>query len=282
MLADGSAGPAAGGNSSTSESGDASKSGGSNKTGIIVGVVVGVGGALVLAALALWLFRRHQAKKRKEESRSSVAPYVVSEKELYRTASWSPHNADSSEASTTPERRARESDDDRPPRRIVREQDAEEYEVLPPLYREWQPRQEPNDDADGAAVPSPPPQSSDLSSPSAPNAILSSSHKGDYFAASSQPSSSSGGQRSRTATPHETPPLKEDYARMLGVGGEARPEVLKLAPQDTTLGDRRPLPTLQGPRDEREAGTSNGQTPVRQPGEATSFNLKGDYKRAFL
>lgn len=218
-----------------------------------------------------------------------MAPYVVSEKELYRTASWSPHNADSSGVSTTPERRPRESDDDRPPRRLVREQDAdaEEYEVLPPLYREWQPRQEPNDQAQDPAVSFPPAQSSDLSSPPAPNAAnaaLSSSHKGDYFGALSQPSGSSGGQRSRAATLHETPPLKEDYARMLGVEDEARPETATVEPtlQDTTLGGRRPLPTPQGPHDQREAGTSNGQTPVRQPGEATSFNLKGDYKRAFL
>lgn len=259
-------------------------SGGSNKTGIIVGVVVGVGGALILAALAFWLFRQHRAKKRKEESRSSVAPYVVSEKELYRTASWSPHNADGSGASTTPERRPRESDEDRPPRRIVREQDAEEYEVLPPLYREWQPRQESNDQVQDPAVSSPPPQSSDLSSPPAPNAALSSSHKGDYFGAFSQPSGSSGGQRSRTTTPPETPPLKEDYARMLGVGDAARPVTSGVQPasQDTSQGDKRLLPTPQGPRDQREAGTSNGQTPVRQLGEANSFSLKGDYKRAFL
>lgn len=279
----------------TSVSGSQSvASGGTSKTGVIVGVVLGVGGALILGGLALWLFRRHKAKKRKEEEgRRAVAPYVVSEKELYRAASWSSVNAGGSGTAANPrEPRRRGSDDERPPRRILREQDAEEdFEVLPPLYREWQPRPGPDDEA-AASLPAPP-----RPHPNAPNGAATaispvepfSSLKDDYMRALSLLPGSSSGNSSQSPIA----PLKEEYARTFGHDGSTQPAPVAAVTSDRHTEDTQEIvhaepPSSYGqPRD--QATHFAEHRPNRPPSARLSIgsieeggDLKEDYKRTFL
>lgn len=220
---------AEGGNSSAG--GSDSGSGKSNKTGIIVGVVVGVVGALILAALVVWLLRRRKAKKAKEEEakRPGVEPFVVSEKDLYRTASWASHNAGSSEdtSSDSAGERPRRGSSERPARRVVQEQDAEEaVEYLPPRYREWNGVSE--------ELPPPPPLSAsarDTASATPTSESQRSQHtqqtqqshspslKGEYAKALGIPPSSSMGQMSASSTQQpQQPSLKADYAQAFAPG----------------------------------------------------------------
>lgn len=258
---------------------------GSNKTGIIVGVVVGVGGALILAGLALWLFRRLKTKKRSAESQTGVAPYVVSEKELYRTASWSPHNADDPTAAANAEPRRRNSDEERPPRRIVREQDAEEYEVLPPLYREWQTRPGPSEGE--PYQPHTPPLEQPVSiapGGSDDRNAEPSSLKDDYVRALG----SSAGPSSGISTPQPNAALKDHAAADFETGDVKRPieaPQTSSAPHTIRRSDDVPLsPTMQQRRVLPElprAGTTDSARAGAAPAEGAR-DLAGDYKRAFL
>lgn len=229
MVAEG--GNSSAGGASGATGGSDSGSGKNNETGIIVGVVVGVVGALVLAALAVWLFRRRKAKKAKEEEakQPGVEPFVVSEKDLYRTAGWATHNAGSSEdtSSDSAGERPRRGSSERPASRVVQEQDAEEaVEYLPPRYREW----------NGVSVelPPPPPLSVSARDTDSPAPISESqqsqqtqqtqqsqspSLKGEYAKALGIAPSSSMGQISTSSTrPQQAqqPSLKADYAQAFG------------------------------------------------------------------
>lgn len=177
------------------------KTGGSNKTSIIVGVVVGVGGALILAAAAAWLWRR---RKQKAHRQPEPEPYHVSEKDLYRSASWAPHNAPAwpDGAATFDTDGAPTGSDGERRRRVVQEQDAEEdVEYLPPRYREWHPDSSPDAPTDGT-----PPTAVARDGP-----VQRSSLKNDYVRALGGASESSGAQGSRSTA---TAPLKGDYARV--------------------------------------------------------------------
>lgn len=270
-------------NSSSTDSQSAKS--GTNKTAIIVGVVVGVGGALILTGLALWLLRRHKAKKREEETKAGATPYVVSEKELYRTASWSPHNADGTAPSANAEARPRDSDEVRPPRRIVREQDAEEYEVLPPLYREWQPR--PGPEGDSSPSQAPPPESHPADTPSglSDSNVDPISLKDDYVRALG----SSAGPSSVTSPPQPARTPKGGHATELSANEEKcapeRPGTSPPSQDNRPLNDEALLPNVQ--RRSRAlpeiptAGASNDAGPVAAP-VRRPVELARDYKRAFL
>lgn len=273
-------------------------SGGTRKTGVIVGVVVGIGGALILGGLAFWLFRRHKAKKRKEEEgRRAVAPYVVSEKELYRAASWSSVNARGSVTAANPrEPRRRGSDDERPPRRILREQDAEEdFEVLPPLYREWQPRLGPDDEA-AASLPAPPrphPNTPNGAATAIPPVEPSSSLKDDYIRALSLLPGSTSGQASGSSTQPPIAPLKEEYARTFGLDGSTQPAPVAAVASNRHPEDTQEIVHTESPSSHEQPhdkATHHAECrPNRPPSARLSIgsieeggDLKEDYKRTFL
>lgn len=100
--------------------------------------MVGVSGALVLAALTVWFICRNRRTKGTDD-KADVQPYHVSEKDLYRSAIWAPHNARDWSAGPG-HRSSASSDDDSPAPDVLLVRDGEEdVEYLPPRYREWQP-----------------------------------------------------------------------------------------------------------------------------------------------
>lgn len=252
---------AEGGNSSAGASGaSGGPSGKSNKTGIIVGVVVGVVGALVLAALAVWMLRRRRAKKAKEEEakQPGVEPFVVSEKELYQTASWASHNAGSSEGTSSDSAgdRPQRGSSERPARRVVQEQDAEEaVEYLPPRYREWNGVSE--------ELPPPPPLSVSARDIASPTPISEQSHQT---------------QRTQQTQQSQSPSLKDEYAKALGIA--ASPSMGQMSASSTQQ-------TQQPPTLKADYAQAFGRdTPPLKADYAQAFApetppLKADYAQAF-
>lgn len=258
--------------SDTSTSG----SGGSNKTGIIVGVVVGVGVPLILAALiGGFLMRRRRQQK---EARRDLEPYVVNEKELARSfSSGSNGNGAAAAVSTAGPAAAAATlgnDNEPPSRRVVQEEDAEEVEYLPPRYREaWQ-----HGSSDG---PSTPAESEQAATTMSPARLPNPADTNDIDS------------RDGPSSPQESArPLKEDYLQTFGFSPRSA-----VVARPTSMGNQSPpraagpsplprdLKTPAAPRGPREQGTiagglSAGSSAVVRASQA-SMDLKGDYKRAF-
>lgn len=294
MLAGGSEDLSAPGNENLSASGNSTTSnsegadggnGGTNKTAIIVGVVVGVGGALLLGALALWLVRRHRAKKEREKERKpEVKPYVVSEKELYRAASSSNDAVDAGAPSAPPPAPGQAAEPEPRARRVVQEQDAEEaVEYLPPRYRVWEPREETGDGGEGSQ-PGPSrsraaPEGAATSTTPLPAVEPSSTLKDDYLRAAldTVPGSARG---PNSGTPTQLPSsLKEEYMRSFGVGSAAElppgsPGTTSPHQEAQQQGD---MERLHSPLEARDTDNT-AETTSATPPEPT---LKDDYKRAF-
>lgn len=249
--------------------------GGSNKTGIIVGVVVGVGVPLLLAALAAWYFLRKRKQKRERENQPQVQPYVVNEKELARfySAELNTDNETPAGAPVTGGAAALgvSDDDNRPPnRRIVQEEDGGEVEYLPPRYLEaWQ-----LGPSEGASTPEESaPEASDLS----------------------PPEENGTGQRRLPAIPAPSPPLKEDYLLTFAHRGPSSsdlrtsPSPAPNAPSSSKDGGAASPPPRDvkspiGPREPREPATLEIPPAARSPAVGPTVlptALEGDYKRAF-
>lgn len=100
---------------------------------------MGVGVPLLLALVGLWWLRR-QRREKKAAEQPDVQPYAVTEKDLYRTASWAPHNDPRAGAPGPSQEQAAAGSSEPAPRLLVQEQDAgNAVEYLPPVYQEeWQ------------------------------------------------------------------------------------------------------------------------------------------------
>lgn len=180
----------------------------SNKTGVIVGVVVGVCGALILAALGIWFIRRHRDRK-PTDKKAEVQPYDVSEKDLYRSASWAPHN--NRDWPDSPMQHSATSDDGSPAPDVLLVRDGEEdIEYLPPRYREWQPalidEAEPSVPASSSRSANATPETQSSPTTMGPSISL----KEKYMRAMGTDPNTDG-EGTSTATP--APSLKRDYAR---------------------------------------------------------------------
>lgn len=182
-----------------------------HRTDIIVGVVVGVGGALVLTAILAWLLLRRRKQQKGKEL--GAEPYDVSEKDLYGTASWAPHNA--LDWPDTPPNRSGPAPvgSTRPrPRRIVQEQDAAEgLEHSPPVYEGEQLTSAVDGSTPGWSFPDDstrPLANGARERPGQPSALKIDTKR----VLEAGPDSAS-----RYTTHVTTPQLKEEYARVFGV-----------------------------------------------------------------
>lgn len=253
-----------------------SGSGGSNKTGIIVGVVVGVGVPLILAALiGGFLMRRRRQEK---EARRDVEPYVVDEKALARSFSSGTNGNDTAAAVSTagPAAAAATLGNDNEPlsRRVVQEEDAEEVEYLPPRYREaWQHGS--SDD------PSAPRESEQVAAMMSPVMLPNPADTNDI------------GSRDGPPSPQEPArPLKEDYLQTFGLPQDSAAVALPTSMRSQSplrAAGPTPLPrdleTPAASKGPREPGTIAGGPSVGSsaavPSSQASMNLKSEYKRAF-
>lgn len=203
------AAPGPSSSASAGPSGEAASSGGSSKTGVIVGAVVGVIGGLLLAGLVAWFLLR----RRRSSEPDDIDPYLISEKDLYRGPSWTGDEPAAAPAG---------SEDSRPRGpRIVQEEDADDVvEYLPPRYRER------TEASSATPAPETPPLSSDTAENEALIQEAKPSLKEEYLknlgiAPGGLPEGSSSGKRSEisASTPKRssvpsTPILKRAYARL--------------------------------------------------------------------
>lgn len=249
----------------------------SDKSGIIVGVVVGVGVPLLLAALGTWYFllRRKRKGRKEKESHPGVEPYVVNEKELARFYSAELAAGESPSSQAAGDRRASTSaglgDDIGPSaRRIVQEEDAGDVEYLPPRYREaWQYGPEEGTPSRG--------------------------EPGHMTSELSQPDEATDSPNELCATPGEPLPLKEDYIRTFASpNGSSSRDHVSTSPAPNGLSfskdggagsvSRRDVKSPMGPRGPRAVPRESGLhvgLPTAPPRSELPTALEGDYKRAF-
>lgn len=152
----------------------------------------------------------HRRKKQQQKTATEAKPYDVSEKDLYRTASWAPHNALDWPDESRPRPEPASGSNARPrPRRVVQEQDAEE-EIghQPPTYGGGQSTDEvPRSTTDLSSSDDLGRQPVDTTRQQPPTL------KNDYVRAFDGDQSPS----SRYTTHVTTPTLKEEYSRVFGV-----------------------------------------------------------------
>lgn len=215
----------------------ASASSRSNKTGMIVGVVVGVVGGLILLALLAWFCLR----RRKSDEPDDIDPYLISEKDLYRNASWAPEGNDHpppAPVSSGGENRPRGP-------RVVQEEDADDVvEYLPPRYRE---RTLPTTPEPASTPP--------LSTPD-----LGSSHENSTFLPVPE---GVGG-----------PTLKEEYMKNMGIApGALESPSDKRAPTHSSSESEQGTPLLK-----RAYGRLFGSGPPSEAGPSQTKDWKDDVK----
>lgn len=205
---------------------------------MIVGIVVGVVGGLLLAALLAWFCLR----SRKSDEPDDIDPYLISEKDLYRNASWAP---DGDSHLPPPAPREGESRPRGP--RVVQEEDADDVvEYLPPRYRE---RTLPN-------TPEP------LSTPPLSTPDNGSSHENTNTTQLAIPEGA------------ERPTLKEEYLKNLGIAPGAVESSVSKVPHSQGS----PTSASSAPLLKRAYGRLFGSGPPSEAGPSQSKDWNDDVK----
>lgn len=163
-----------------------------------------------MAALLFWYL--HRQRKQQAKAAPNAEPYEISEKDLYRTASWAPHNAQVGPGESQVHSRSAPANNTRPrPRRVVQEQDAAERLEHLPTYE----GQHPPHNAEG----SPPiPSSSGGSTGPFANEAREQPQQRSALKIDTIRALEPGPDSADRYTTHvTTPQLKEEYARVFGV-----------------------------------------------------------------